>query len=149
MTMDEIDRTILNRLQTAFPVCDRPYAKVAADMGIGEEELLQRLQCMLEEGVLSRFGPLFNASAMGGGLTLCAMAVPPEQFETVAREVNSYPEVAHNYERDHEFNMWFVLATEIPQRIDEVLAEIEQKTGIAVYNMPKEEEFFVGLRFDV
>ncbi len=149
MTVDDIDRAIINRLQTGFPICDRPYAEAAAGIGIEEKELLQRLRRLLEQGTLSRFGPLFNAARMGGGLTLCAMAVPWERFDEVGKLVNAFPEVAHNYAREHEFNMWFVLATETPQRIDEVLAEIEQKSGLPVYNMPKKEEFFVGLRFDV
>jgi len=75
--------------------------------------------------------------------------VSDEGFDHVAEQVNRFPEVAHNYQREHHLNMWFVLATETPARIDEVLAEIEQKTGCRVYNVPKIEEFFVGLRFEL
>jgi len=77
------------------------------------------------------------------------MSIPEADFERVAQQVNAFPEVAHNYARDHRLNMWFVLATETPQRIEEVLEEIERQTGFAVYNMPKKEEFFVGLKFDL
>ncbi len=146
--MDSIDRAILNRLQGGFPVCEHPYAKVAAELGIGESELLSRLKNMLEKNQLSRFGPMYNAVKMGGGLSLCAMRVPDSDFERVAGLVNAFPEVAHNYARDHELNMWFVLATESAQSIGRILTEIEQTTGFPVYNMPKKEEFFVGLRFE-
>ncbi len=147
--MDDLDRRIINRLQDGFPICERPYAEVAKALGIGERALMDRLQDLLEQGVLSRFGPMFDAAKMGGGLTLCAMAVPEARFQTVADQVNAHPEVAHNYARDHELNMWFVLATETPQRIKEVLAEIEEETGLPVYDMPKKKEFYIGLRFDV
>ena len=147
--MDSIDRAILNSLQDGFPICNSPYAKVAAQLGIEESELLQRLKQMLEKKQLSRFGPMYNAVKMGGGLSLCAMEVPDADFERVAEQVNAFSEVAHNYARDHRLNMWFVLATETPQRIGEVLAEIEQVTGYPVYNMPKKEEFFVGLKFEI
>jgi len=149
LNLDAVDRAIVNRLQAGFPICERPYARAATELGIDEQELLERLQRMLEQGVLSRFGPLFNAGRMGGGLSLCAMAVPEERFEEVARRVNAFPEVAHNYRREHELNMWFVLATETPRRIREVLDEIERETGLPVHDMPKRAEYFVGLRFDV
>ncbi len=147
--MDAIDRAIINGLQGDFPICDHPYAVVAAHFGIDETELLHRLERMLENKQLSRFGPMYHAERLGGGLSLCAMRIPDQDFERVAEQVNSFPEVAHNYARDHEFNMWFVLATETPERIDEVLQEIEQLTGYRVYNMPKQEEFYIGLRFEV
>ena len=92
--------------------------------------------------------PHYHAERLGGGLTLAAMQVSPEDFERVAAIVNAFPEVAHNYAREHALNMWFVLATETPERIDQVIAAIERDTGYKVYNMPKQEEFFVGLRFE-
>jgi DNA-binding Lrp family transcriptional regulator len=147
--MDDIDRKIINRLQGGFPISERPFQEAAAALGIDEAELIRRLQQMLEDGRLSRFGPLYHAEKLGGGLSLCAMAVPEERFEQVAEQVNAFPEVAHNYARDHQLNMWFVLATETPQRIDEVVEEIEAATGYKVYNLPKREEFYVGLRFEL
>ncbi len=149
MTMDDIDRTIINNLQGGFPICDHPYAVVAEQLGIGEAELLQRLQQMLEKKQLSRFGPMYHAERLGGGLSLCAMRVPETDFERVAEQVNAFPEVAHNYARDHEFSIWFVLGTETPERIEAACQEIEKVTGYKVYNMPKKQEFFVGLRFEV
>jgi DNA-binding Lrp family transcriptional regulator len=147
--MDALDRKIINGLQGGFPVTDRPYAAAADELGLSEAELIQRLENMLAAGVLSRFGPMYHAEMLGGGLTLVAMQVPQGDLDRVAEQVNAFPEVAHNYERDHAFNLWFVLATETPDRIQAVLAEIEQRTGYPVYNMPKLEEFFIGLRFEV
>ena len=147
--MDAIDRAIINNLQKGFPICERPYNRAASELGISEKELIERLQAMLEDKRLSRFGPLYHAERMGGGLSLCAMAIPEQDFDRVTDQVNHFPEVAHNYAREHELNMWFVLATETPERIEEVLQEIEALTGYAVYNMPKQEEFYVGLHFQL
>jgi len=147
--MDAVDSAIINGLQGDFPLSDRPYADAAARFGISEELLIERIKKMLADGLLTRFGPLYNAERLGGGLTLAAMSVPAADFDRVADLVDAMPEVAHNYARDHHLNMWFVLATETPERIEEVLVEIRERTGYPVYNMPKIEEFFVGLRFEL
>lgn len=147
--MDKQDKAIINVLQDDFPICDAPYQEVAERLGIGVDELLQRLESLLQTGVLSRFGPMFHAEKMGGGLTLAAMQVPEQRFDEVAEMVNAFPEVAHNYARQHRFNMWFVLATESPEQIQRILQEISEKTGLKVYDMPKKKEYFVGLRFPV
>ena len=146
--MDEIDRLIINELQGDFPIAAHPFAVAAKRLGLTEDVLLARVASLREDGALTRFGPLYNAERMGGGLTLAAMKVPPERFDEVAEIVNSFPEVAHNYAREHALNMWFVAATETPERIAEVLDAIAAKTGIAVLNMPKTEEFFLALRFE-
>ncbi|WP_020593493.1 Lrp/AsnC family transcriptional regulator [Kiloniella laminariae] len=146
--LDEADRALINGLQGGFPVCDRPFSETGNKFGLSEDEVISRISRLCDEATISRFGPLYNTEAMGGGVTLAAMWVPEENFEAVAELVNSYPEVAHNYERTHIFNMWFVVLTENPERIGEVLQEIEQKTGLRVYNMPKEEEFFLELKLE-
>jgi DNA-binding Lrp family transcriptional regulator len=143
--MDATDRDIINTLQLGFPISERPYAEVAEQLGINETELLQRLKHLLHDKKLSRFGPMYQAEKLGGAFSLAAMQVPDESYDTVAELVNSYPEVAHNYQRDHAFNMWFVLATETPQRVDEVNEEISRRTGLPVFNMPKLKEYYVGL----
>jgi DNA-binding Lrp family transcriptional regulator len=147
--MDAVDRAIVNQLQGGFAVCERPYAEAATTLGLTEDELLQRLDALLENGTLTRFGPMYHAERLGGALTLAAMKIPAADFERVAEIVNRFPEVAHNYAREHAFNMWFVLATEMPERIEAVIGEIEKAAGYRVYNMPKLEEFYVGLRFTV
>ena len=147
--MDALDRAIINNLQGGFPVCDEPYREAASQLGTTEAELMRRLDALLARGVLSRFGPMYHAERLGGALTLAAMKIPDADFERVTAVVNGFPEVAHNYARDHELSMWFVLATETPERIGAVIGEIERAAGYRVYNMPKIEEFFVGLRFEV
>ena len=147
--MDAVDRAIVNDLQAGIAVSERPYAEAAARLGLSESELLARIQALLDRRVLSRFGPMYHAERLGGALTLAAMKVPAADFERVAAIVNGFPEVAHNYEREHALNMWFVLAVDDPARIDAVIAEIERATGYTVYNLPKREEFFVGLKLEV
>lgn len=146
--MDALDRAIINTLQGGFPLSERPYAEAAARLGTSEDELMRRIDALLNEGTLTRFGPMYHAERLGGALTLAAMKVPAGDFERVAALVNAHPEVAHNYAREHAFNMWFVLATDTPERIPAVIREIEDETGYKVYNLPKLEEYFVGLRFE-
>lgn len=147
--MDDLDRRIINNLQGGFPLEDRPFRIAAARLDISEERLIERVRAMLADGRLSRFGPLYNVELMGGSFSLCAMKVPVERFEEVAEQVNSLPQVAHNYQRDHQFNMWFVLATESMDGVAEVVAELERSTGLPVYEFPKLDEYYVGLRFNV
>jgi DNA-binding Lrp family transcriptional regulator len=144
--MDEIDRAIVNGLQGGFPLCTRPYRVAAERLGITEEALLSRLTKLLENRTLTRFGPMFDAERLGGAFTLCAMSVPAADFERVAALVNAHPEVAHNYERGHAYNMWFVLATGSPRDIDSVVSAIQAETGYPVVNLPRESEYFVELR---
>ncbi|MGD2062350.1 MAG: AsnC family transcriptional regulator [Nitrospirota bacterium] len=147
--LDEIDRAILNRLQAGFPVSARPFAEAAGALAIDESDLIARIDRLLKEGLLTRFGPLYDAQRMGGGVTLAAMEVPEVALDAVAEQINAYPEIAHNYVRNHPLNLWFVLATERPEQIAEVLARISRETGVAVYDFPKEEEFFIGLQLRV
>jgi DNA-binding Lrp family transcriptional regulator len=147
--MNELERTLINGLQGGFPICERPFLAAAERLGLSEDELIEGLRGLLDQGVLSRFGPLYHAERMGGSLTLAAMRVPEPDFDLVAGRVNAFPEVAHNYARDHALNMWFVLATEKPERKAEVIRAIESATGLPVYDMPKIAEYFVGLRLEV
>lgn len=146
MILDDIDRRILNRMQEDLPLCSAPFAAVAAELGLTESNLLDRLSAMKTSGVITRFGPFFDAAAMGGAFCLCAMAVPADQFDAVLTKVNAHPEVAHNYERTHRLNMWFVLATETPDGITATADAIEGETGITVHRFPKLQEFYIGFR---
>ncbi len=147
--MDTLDRAILNTLQDGFPVCERPFAVVAARLGTSEGILIERLEALLRVGFLSRFGPLYHAERLGGALLLAAMRVPTADLERIAALVNRFPEVAHNYARDHDLNLWFVIATEHPERVPVIVAEMESLTGLKVYPFPKREEYFLGLRLEV
>ncbi len=146
--MDDIDKAIINTLQNGFPVCESPYQQVAEQLGLSEAVLIERLGKLLENGTLSRFGPMYHTEVMGGALTLAAVKAPEINFLEVADIINGFPEVAHNYARNHVLNMWFVIATETPERIEKVIQSIEQKTGLSVYNMPKLNEYFVRLKLE-
>ncbi len=146
--LDEIDRRIINGLQGGFPLSERPYADAAAALGLDEDALLMRLQRLVGQGVLSRFGPLYNVERMGGSLVLAAMRVPAPRLEQVAAQVNAHPEVAHNYARDHEFNLWFVISALDTAAVRDLIRTIEQETGLRVYSFPKRREFFIGLRLE-
>lgn len=147
--LDSIDRRLIDELQGGFPICAEPYAEVASRLGIAEAELLARLERLLAERVLTRFGPMYQIERMGGAFTLAALAVPEARYEAVAALVNALPQVAHNYRREHALNMWFVLATETPAGIGEAIARIERETGLRVRNFPKEREYFVEMKLAV
>lgn len=147
--MDALDKSIINRLQTGVPLCERPFLELADELHTSESTLLERLQSMLDSGLLTRFGPLFVADHLGGVLSLCAIRVPEDQFDSVVSIVNAFDEVAHNYERDHELNMWFVIACDSLSTKQRVLGEIERHTGLQVLDMPKSREFFIGLHLEV
>jgi DNA-binding Lrp family transcriptional regulator len=146
--MDEIDKQIINALQDGFPICDAPYRQIAAQLGLAEQDLITRLKTLLDNGTLTRFGPLYNAEQMGGALTLAAIKAPIERFDEITEIINSFPEVAHNYARSHELNMWFVIAAETPEQVRQTIDAIEQLTGLTVYNMPKNKEYFVNLKLE-
>jgi len=144
--LDEIDRKLINALQGDFPLVAEPYRQVAETLGMSEAELLQRLDSMLERRVLTRFGPMFQIERAGGAFVLAAMRVPEAEFARVTAQVNAFPEVAHNYRREHELNMWFVLATATPAGIAETIAALEAATGLPVFAFPKEREYFVEMK---
>lgn len=145
---DETDRRIINALQGDFPLSRRPFARVAQDLGLDEGTVIARLKKLLEGRVLTRFGPMFQIERMGGAFCLAAMRVPDDVFESVTARVNAFPEVAHNYRREHALNMWFVLATERAGGIDETAQRIEAATGLPVFLFPKEREYFVEMKLE-
>lgn len=157
-TVDQLDRTdraIINGFQGGFPATERPFEAAARALGdrsidVTAEELLARIRALSDDGVLTRFGPLINAEAIGGTATLVAMHAPPERFEEITDQVNDHREVAHNYEREHpHLNMWFVVSVADADRVGEVLDAVESETGQPTYNMPKQQEFRVEAKFPI
>ena len=135
--MDDLDRAVIDALQDGMAVCEHPFAAEAEALGVEEAVLIERLRRLLADGVLTRFGPMYDAERLGGAVTLAAMRVPPEQLDVVAADVNAFEEVAHNYEREHELNLWFVLATETPAAIRAGPRSDRVANRIPVYDMPK------------
>lgn len=147
--MDELARQFLNRYQGGFPIEEQPFADIAAEFDTDANTLVTSIQGMLDDGTLSRFGPLYDASSMGGSITLAAMSVPQDRFDEIAEMVNAMPEVAHNYQREHDLNMWFVIATETAELLQQAIERIEQSANLPVYNFPKLQTFYLGLQIYV
>jgi len=152
--LSDLDKGLINLLQKGLPVCERPFAEIsdtlnAIGIRTSEQEVIDHLQALRMSKILTRFGPMFDAACLGGAFTLAALGVPEEDFEKVTEQVNSFEQIAHNYRRDHTFNMWFVIGTESQEEIDQVIEAIEEKTQLTVLNTPKLEEFYVGLYLPV
>ena len=159
--MDEFDRRLLNRLQHGLPLEPHPYALLAAELDCREEDILRRLDDLLDDGTLTRFGPLFDIEPLGGAFTLAAMSVPEARFEEIAALpelphacglataalLAGWPQVAPNYRREHALNMWLVVACDSPAEVAETLARLERESGLAVLDLPKEATYHVGLHF--
>ncbi|WP_454725676.1 MULTISPECIES: Lrp/AsnC family transcriptional regulator [Cupriavidus] len=144
-SLDALDRRIVNALQGGFPLTPRPYADAARALGTDEATLLARLRAMLDGGVLTRFGPLYQIERAGGCFVLCACHAPAARAEAVIAAINAHPEVAHHYARTHRLNLWFVLAVAHPDAVAPTLARIEASAGVDVLAFPKEREFYVNL----
>ncbi len=147
--MNELRRRLIDEWQGGFPLCEQPFAVVAERLDTSEDAVLQALRELLADGTLTRFGPLYQIERLGGVFSLAALQAPEVEFERITCIVNEFPAVAHNYRRDHVFNMWFVLATETPAGMNDAVARIATATGLPVFNFPKEREYFIEARFAV
>jgi DNA-binding Lrp family transcriptional regulator len=143
---DTLDFQLLNDFQRDFPLCPAPFAELASRLGVGEKIILRRLESLRREGKISRVGAVFAPKRIGVS-TLAAMAVPPEKLEAVAAAVNRFPEVNHNYEREHRYNLWFVVTAASEGRLQASLGAIEQATGYPLMALPLLEEFHIDLGF--
>lgn len=143
------DARLIERLHGDLPLTDHPFAAVGAELGMDEDEVIECLRRLLSQGVLTRFGPLYQIERAGGCFVLAALEVPAERFAEVAQIVNALPEVAHNYQREHAFNMWFVVASESAARAQATLARVAELTSLPVHAFPKEREYFVELRLPI
>ncbi len=145
-SLDAMDRSLLNLLQAGLRPSQHLFRPLAEATGLDEAEVISRIERLRGIGAITRFGPFIDAAALGGAYCLCAMAVPEDRFEEVATQVNAHDAVAHNYERQHRFNMWFVLACETPEAITREADRIARETGLEVHRFPKLREFFIGFQ---
>ncbi len=148
--LDDLDRAILNEIQSQFPLVSRPYAEVARRVGASEAEVLGRVQAMFDSGVIRRIGANFTSRKLGYTSTLVAARVPPEQLGKFVQAVNHYPGVTHNYLRRHHYNVWFTLISDSEARLQQILAEISRETGVEeILSLPARKIFKIKVDFPV
>ncbi|MEO5363563.1 MAG: Lrp/AsnC family transcriptional regulator [Magnetococcus sp. DMHC-8] len=145
-SLTPLDLRLLNEFQHHFPLVPEPYRVMAERLAIPEAELLERLQRLTGRGVVSRVGAVLQTGRVGAS-TLAAMAVPPAEVERVATLVNRFPEVNHNYEREHAINLWFVVTADSQERLQTVVGQIATQSGMAVYTMPMVRAYHIDLGF--
>lgn len=148
MELSALQRRLLNEFQRDFPLEARPFAAIANRLGVSEEDVIRNLHALQSQGLLSRVGPVFSPRTVGVS-TLAAMAVPAQRLEEVARLINDYAEVNHNYEREHAYNLWFVLNAPHAARLAAVLDEIGRRSGLEVMDLPLEHSYHIDLGFSL
>jgi len=148
--IDDVDKAVLNRIQSDFPITSRPYRTIAEDLGLSEGEVLKRVSRLKASGIIRRIGGNFSPEKLGFVSTLCAAKVPEDRISQFAEVVNRYPGVTHNYRRENTFNIWF---TFIAPKMDEINANLEQiaaETGVTdILNMPATRVFKIRAEFKV
>ena len=144
----KLEQRLLNDFQHGLPLSPTPYADLAEQLGVYESTVIESLQRLQTEGVISRVGAVFRPNRVGVS-TLAAMAVPEQELETIADIVSSFDEVNHNYERDHHFNLWFVVVAADDESLQSTLAEIGKRSGYKVMDLPLLEDFYIDLGFEL
>lgn len=148
--MDPIDRAILNRIQSDFPIDSNPYGVIAAELGLKEEDIIERTRALKKAGIIRRIGGNVVPDKVGYVSTLCAAKVPPDRVDAFAEVVNRYPGVTHNYRRDNRFNVWFTFIAPSMEAIEDNLKQISADTGIdAILNLPATKVFKIKAQFEV
>jgi len=149
--LTQLEKQLLNDYQQGIPLVSEPYAEIARDLSskgvaVTEREVITCLAALKDKGMISRVGPVFKPKSLGGS-TLAALAVPADRMEEVALIVNSFSQVNHNYEREHRYNLWFVVTASSQNEVLQVLDDIEQQTGLGVLNLPMEQDYHIDLGF--
>ena len=148
--MDDLDRKLLNILQSEFPLAPQPYNCLGERLGISESEALERIRSLAESGIIRKIGPSFNARRLGHASALAAAKVPSGRLEEVANVINSFPQVTHNYSRKHKYNLWFTLICRDAQEIRSIVGEIKARTGIQeIHVLPAERIFKIEVNFEL
>ena len=145
-TLSTLEKSLLNNFQRDMSLSITPYADMAAELGVDEDTVINTLTKLQTNGFVSRVGPVFRANRVGVS-TLAAMAVPAEEIECVARIISAFPEVNHNYQREHHFNLWFVVTACSEEHLEIVLHEIETHAEHPLMSLPMLEDYFIDLGF--
>ena len=141
-------RRLLNDYQDDFPLVPRPYAAIAEQLGMSEQQVLDTLARLRQDGTVSRVGPVYEPNTVGAS-TLAAMAVPEDRLQTVANLISGYREVNHNYQREHAYNLWFVVTACSNERLTQILGEIGARSGLAVLDLPLLQQYHINLGFEL
>ncbi|KUK81449.1 MAG: Transcriptional regulator [Pelotomaculum thermopropionicum] len=150
MKPDPVDNKLINLIQSNFPLVPEPYREIGAILGIGEDEVMDRIKRLRENGVLRRLGGIFDSRKLGYAGTLCAIKVPEGRIDETAAVINSYSGVTHNYIREHRFNMWFTVLAPSQDELDEIIKQIKSRTGINdIMVLPAEKIFKIRVNFDL
>ncbi|MEA2039187.1 MAG: AsnC family transcriptional regulator [Thermodesulfobacteriota bacterium] len=146
--MDETDKNILNEIQSDFPISSRPYHDLGTRLNLSESEIIKRIRRLKDVGIIRRIGGNFDSGLLGFTSTLCAAKVPEEKVNHFAEVVNRYPGVTHNYLRNNSFNLWFTFIAQDMARIENVLKEIAEETGVTeILNLPSVRTFKINAEF--
>ncbi|MGR9044105.1 MAG: Lrp/AsnC family transcriptional regulator [Gammaproteobacteria bacterium] len=146
--LSPLHRRLLNDFQQDFPLTAQPYLAIAEALGVTEDEVMTAFSTLTDDDFISRIGPVITPNQIGKS-TLVAMAVPDERLTAVAEIINGFPEVNHNYEREHRFNLWFVLIASNDAHLQAVIQDIERRTGCKTLQLPLLDEFFIDLGFSL
>ena len=144
--MNDFEKNLLNDFQRDLPLTPRPFEEIADQLGVTEEDVIETLKALKEDGTVSRVGAIFKPRAVSES-TLAAMAVPEDRLEQVAKIVSNYEGVNHNYEREHRLNLWFVITAGDRTGIEHVIEDIEARTGLAVLDLPMLDDYHLDLGF--
>jgi DNA-binding Lrp family transcriptional regulator len=148
--IDDMDRAILNLIQSDFPITPRPYLAIADRLGFSENDVIKRLDRLKKKGIIRRIGGNFVPEKLGFVSTLCAARVPEDKIQSFAKAVNRYPGVTHNYQRDNKYNVWFTFIAPSMKEIEENLENISRQTGIKkIINLPATKVFKIRAHFNL
>jgi siroheme decarboxylase len=148
--LDDIDKAILNRIQSDFPIVPRPFEVLAQELGLSDNQIMLRIEAMKQDGIIRRIGANFVPGKVGFVSTLCAACVPEDQIDHFSEIVNRYPGVTHNYQRDNHFNVWFTFIARSREEIERCLDRIRQETGVeTIMNLPATKVFKIRAEFEV
>ncbi len=148
--MDDVNKKLLEIIQDDFPITPEPYKELAKTIGITENEVINRIKQLQDEGIIRRLGGIFDSRKLGYKSTLCAMKVPEEKIEETAQIINSYNGVTHNYLREHDYNMWFTLIAPSREHIEKICNEIKERSGIkTLIELPAKRFFKINVKFSI
>jgi siroheme decarboxylase len=144
----ELEQRLLNDFQHGFPLSAQPFLEIANQLNVEPDLVMETFENLKSTGAISRVGPVFRPNSIGNSI-LAALKVPDDQLTETAEMINKYSEVNHNYERDHHFNLWFVVTAEDENKLNIVLNDIENKSGCSLLRLPLLDAYHIDLGFNL